>query len=242
MDTIKFNKVNTKIVAHRGLSGIECENTNAAFVAAGNRSYYGIETDVHVTADGKFVVHHDNQTGRLFNENINVEESTYEELRRLYVTNHHSINGDYSRTDLVIPTLDDYVSICKRYNKVSVLELKNAIVKDKLAEILSVIDSHGYLDNTIIISFSWDNLAIIKELRSKQNVQFLTRECDRNLIAKLKENDFDLDIDHKFLNESNVNEIRSAKIKLNCWTCDTPDRGEELANFGLDYITSNILE
>ena len=44
---------NTKIVAHRGLSGIEPENTNLAFVAAGNRSYFGIETDIHVTKDGR---------------------------------------------------------------------------------------------------------------------------------------------------------------------------------------------
>ena len=55
MNTIKFNKKNTQIVAHRGLSGIEVENTNSAFVAAGNRSYYGIETDIHRTKDGRFV-------------------------------------------------------------------------------------------------------------------------------------------------------------------------------------------
>ena len=35
---------NTKMVAHRGLSGIETENTAAAFVAAGNRGYWGSET------------------------------------------------------------------------------------------------------------------------------------------------------------------------------------------------------
>ena len=58
MDTVKINKRNTQLVAHRGLSGIETENTNAAFVAAGNRSYYGIETDVHRTADGKFIIYH----------------------------------------------------------------------------------------------------------------------------------------------------------------------------------------
>ena len=43
MDTIKFNKANVKVVAHRGLSGLEPENTVAAFVAAGNRSYYGAD-------------------------------------------------------------------------------------------------------------------------------------------------------------------------------------------------------
>ena len=54
MNTIKFNHYGTQVVAHRGLSGIERENTAAAFVAAGNRSYYGIETDIWRTADGHF--------------------------------------------------------------------------------------------------------------------------------------------------------------------------------------------
>ena len=50
MDTIKIEKKNTLMVAHRGVSGLEKENTLAAFIAAGNRSYYGVETDVHRTA------------------------------------------------------------------------------------------------------------------------------------------------------------------------------------------------
>ena len=56
MNTPKFEKGNVLVIAHRGLSGIETENTNAAFVAAGNRSYYGIETDIHRTADGNLVI------------------------------------------------------------------------------------------------------------------------------------------------------------------------------------------
>ena len=52
MNTVKIKRRNTLTVAHRGLSGIEAENTCAAFVAAGNRSYYGIETDIRRTADG----------------------------------------------------------------------------------------------------------------------------------------------------------------------------------------------
>lgn len=50
MDSIKLDTRTAKMIAHRGLSGIEKENTNAAFVAAGNRSYFGIETDVHKTS------------------------------------------------------------------------------------------------------------------------------------------------------------------------------------------------
>ena len=54
MDTIKIESKGVKIIAHRGLSGIERENTCSAFVAAANRSYFGIETDIHTTRDGKF--------------------------------------------------------------------------------------------------------------------------------------------------------------------------------------------
>ena len=61
-DTIRINASNVRMIAHRGLSGIELENTNSAFVAAGNRSYFGIETDVHITADGQFVIIHDDNT------------------------------------------------------------------------------------------------------------------------------------------------------------------------------------
>ena len=44
MDTIKINRGNTRMIAHRGVSGLETENSIPAFVAAGNRSYYGVET------------------------------------------------------------------------------------------------------------------------------------------------------------------------------------------------------
>ncbi len=63
MDTIKIaDKNHCRMIAHRGLSYIECENSMPSFVAAANRSYFGIETDVHVTSDGKYVIIHDDST------------------------------------------------------------------------------------------------------------------------------------------------------------------------------------
>ena len=57
MDTLKMKHNGTvRMIAHRGVCGLERENTAAAFVAAGNRSYFRIETDIHETADGKFII------------------------------------------------------------------------------------------------------------------------------------------------------------------------------------------
>lgn len=84
MDTTKINSNGVKMIAHKGLSGIEMENTCPAFVASGNRSYFGIETDVHITKDGKFVVIHDETTERIYSGkfNINVEESDCSEIKK----------------------------------------------------------------------------------------------------------------------------------------------------------------
>ena len=122
-DTIKVEKGKTKMIAHRGVSGLERENTLAAFVAAGNRSYYGIETDIHTTADGKFIIYHDDTLERLLGKKENVEACTFEYLRSLRLTD---LNGN-PREDLCLPTLEEYLRVCRQYGKQAILELKNQL-------------------------------------------------------------------------------------------------------------------
>lgn len=47
------------IIAHRGASAVEPENSLAAFRAAGRLGADGVELDIHATADGALIVHHD---------------------------------------------------------------------------------------------------------------------------------------------------------------------------------------
>ena len=51
------------VIAHRGASGYEVENSLAAFRAAGKLGADAVELDIHETADGAFVVHHGNMVG-----------------------------------------------------------------------------------------------------------------------------------------------------------------------------------
>ena len=113
-NTVSFPKGSVRMVAHRGLSGLERENTNAAFVVAGTRSYWGIETDVYRTADGAFVVIHNPTTDEVAGVSFTVEESTYETLSSLRLKD---VDGSLLRTDLRIPTLAEYIHICHRYGK-----------------------------------------------------------------------------------------------------------------------------
>lgn len=239
MDTIKFNKGTTLMVAHRGLSGIERENTNVAFTAAANRSYYGIETDVYHTADGKFILLHDGNTARVSKVNLNAEASTFDELRSVMLTDR---DGSDNRNDIRLPELSEYIKICHKYGKIAILELKSTFSNDELVQIIDMFKALDYESGLIAISFNLDNLVRLKTLFPNITVQFLTGNWSDNLIAELKKYRLDLDIAYGALTEERVKELHDNGIKVNCWTCDNAEHGERLAAWGVDYITSNILE
>jgi glycerophosphoryl diester phosphodiesterase len=80
------------VIAHRGASGYEVENSLAAFRAAGPRGADAVELDVHATADGALFVHHDD----LLDGARRIPE-----LRREQVRGFRLANGE------PLPTLDE---------------------------------------------------------------------------------------------------------------------------------------
>ena len=191
MDTLKLpNHGNTKIIAHRGLSGLYLENTLSAFKAAGKLSFYGIESDVHVTKDGKFIIFHDDNTKRLAKINLKIEETDYKTLRMLPIKFYR------------MPSLREYIMCCKNFNKIAVLELKNPMSKESIAGIVKEISDFGYIEQTVFISFSQENLFYIREIIYNHPVQFLTKKFDSSTLDFLKKHKFDLDIEYTALNKS----------------------------------------
>lgn len=239
MNTVKIQKQNVKMIAHRGLSGIEQENTNVAFIAAGNRSYFGIETDVRKTADGQFVILHDDHTERVGTDVLYPEKTTFETLRALRLKDKNGLRG---RADLHLCSLEEYIETCKRYEKHSVLELKGLYDLQTLSDMINRIREIGWLENVIFISFALDNLIKVRQLLPDQKIQWLTCEFNENILASMKEYSLDLDIYFGGLHEEDVKVIHDAGFEVNCWTVDRKEDAERLVSWGVDYITSNILE
>lgn len=239
MDTVKFPKGNVKMIAHRGVSGLELENTCAAFVAAGNRSYFGIETDVHVTADGAFIIIHDDSTGRVGTHAMTVEETAYGALRNLQLKE----KDGTLRCDLRLPNLEEYLSICKKYEKEAVLEMKNPMEREAVHGIVAECARIYGLEYVTFISFCFQNLLYVKEAAPKVKTQYLlAEEITREHIRKMVENGIDLDTHYLALNKDLVDELHNQGIVVNCWTVDDPAVAEKLAAWGVDQINSNILE
>ena len=228
------------MIAHRGLSGLETENTCAAFVAAGNRSYFGIETDVHVTRDGRYILIHDERTGRVApGTDYAVEETDYALLRSVRLA-----DGDSGRTrgDLCLPSLSEYIRICRRYGKMAVLELKSAMRKEDIRGICEEICTEGALSDVIFISFSMENLVFLRELYPTQAAQYLCERAEDALLDTLAARKLDIDIYYEALTAERVRACHDRGIRVNCWTVDRAEAATALAGLGVDYITTNILE
>lgn len=242
MDTVKINSKHVKMIAHRGVSGLERENTCPAFVAAGNRSYFGVETDVHKTRDGKFVVIHDETTKRvsLDKYDIDVEKNDYSAVKDIILPD---LDGSIVRQDIRIPLLAEYIAICKKYGKKCVLELKNHFEPEDIRDMIKEIKSLGYLENMIFISFDLENCINLRFMLKDAQIQYLIGDpvTDKD-IDILEQHSLDLDVLYTELTKELVDKVHSLGQKVNVWTCDKKDDAEKLIAMGVDYITTNILE
>ena len=82
----KLEATETRLIAHRGAHDKKLgiiENTHDAFARAQALDCWGIEFDVHATADGVLVVNHDPTLTRLWGKNLAIGDLKFKTLRQL---------------------------------------------------------------------------------------------------------------------------------------------------------------
>lgn len=240
MNTIKFeNKGNIKMVAHRGVSGLERENTCPAFVAAGVKSYFGIETDVHVTLDEKYIIVHDVDLKRIAGLNMGVMTSNFDDLRAVRFTD---TDGITPRGDMFLPSLEEYLSICKKYGKEAYLEICDVNLCKHVIGIASVVDQMDMMESTTFISFNKSNLTDLRSVYPNAKAQLLTDDISNENVSFMIENGIDAGIYYPSLTREFVTLMHAHGRLVGVWTVDTLEDAERMRDIGVDVITSNILE
>jgi glycerophosphoryl diester phosphodiesterase len=147
----------TKIIAHRGASGVALENSPASLKAALALPVSGIELDLRRTKDGKIIILHDEHTGRLAKRRIFAEDATLAELQALPLK-----NGEHLLSiDDVLETAGD--------SHMLYLDIKGGGVAQELVEALA---RHPGARVTLT-SRNYGELEAIRKLRP--NLPFLAR-------------------------------------------------------------------
>ena len=231
------NIEDVKLTAHRGFSGIAPENTLVAFEKAGEYGFYATECDVHLTKDGVWVIYHDDNIFRLTNGYKNIEEATYEELQEYVIDN--GVNVD-NYPNQKIPTLEEYLIVCKNMKIIPQIEIKNGS-KEKLQEILDLLEKYELKENAIIISFKGEMIKKVRELDEKIELWYLVEEITEENMNECKDNNYKLAFNHKKNDEEIIKTAISKGLTLCAWTVDDLETLKRLYKLGVKYITTNAI-
>lgn len=156
----------------------------------------------------------------------------------------NDVDGTNSESILHIPSLEEYIRICKRYGKKCILELKNKFEPENIRQITNMFSNLGYSDGVVYISFFEENLITLREILPEQRLQYLiSEEISDKLVRELVKYSFDIDVNYEYIiSEETVEMLHNNGISVNCWTVNDAETAEKLVSWNVDYITTNILE
>lgn len=203
------------IIAHRGASAYETENSLAAFKKAFKLKADAIEMDIWRTTDDSLVIMHDRTTGRTANGNLVVPESTAADLRALRLN-----NGEQ------IPFVSEVISLVPKRKKM-VIEIKNFKEKGNAGTVFPMLSNQlkqsGRAKDAIIISFGAEVLAEAKKHLPECKCYYLSgkENAEEELIETCKKLKLDgLNVHYKILTESLAEKTKQAGLDLLVWTVD----------------------
>ncbi len=180
------SKDNIWVAAHRGFSSDYPENTMAAFKAALDLNVDQIETDAHVTKDGRIVLIHDSTVDRTTNGIGKVCDFTLEELKKLDagIKKGEQFKGE------CIPTLIELMELLKDHPTITLdIELKDypeCVGKDiafsVCDNIIEIVEQYNFGDRVILNTFSGELHEYINDTygnKYKQHVFFPSRHLGK---------------------------------------------------------------
>lgn len=231
-----------KYVAHRGDNAEWPENSLLSFRHV--TRHWGIETDTSVTKDGYWIIMHDDTVDRMTNGTGAVKDLTLAQIQALRIDAGNNV-ANCNASDLVIPTVEQYLTICKAHERCAFLEIKTAdYTSQNYDSLASIINRYGMAKMMMIISYDFDSLQEMKARIPAINVMWIANDyTDANVdaAASLGINS-GIDIgNYSTLTQDNVLYAHSKGIKLGIWTPSDDSSRDTWESLGIDYVTTNSL-
>ncbi len=226
------------LVAHRGFSAVAPENSDKAFIKAGEAEFFAAECDIQLSKDNVWVVNHNDSIDHMTDGTGKISEMTYKEISEYFIDNGNYWR-EYAKQKLI--TLDDYLAICDEYKIVPQIEVKEGNYQC-LDKILTALDNYDDMrENAIIISFDGVILEKLRNLDENIELWYLTHEITEEQITLAKMNNYALAFNGKKYDEKMLKKAKDENIKLATWTVDSVKLYEELYNLGIRNFTTNRL-
>jgi glycerophosphoryl diester phosphodiesterase len=212
----------TNVIAHRGASGYEYENSRAAFRRAIMLDADGVELDIHATQDGAIVVHHDAELPGVGP----IAQLTSAEARQVRIR-----NGE------TLPLLQEVLDLVGDHDVwVEVKTLPSA--HDEA--LLAVLDAGPAPHRYAVHSFDHRIVRRLGEARPElPRGILLSAYLDDPVAALCAIGATTLWQEWQVVDEALVKAVHAAGCRLHAWTVNEVGDLEHLARLGVDGLCGN---
>ena len=215
----------TSVIAHRGASRAERENTVAAFRRAAELGADMVELDVRRSADGGLVVHHDAHLG---------DGRAVCSVAEADLPDH-------------VPTLDDALDACA--GMAVNIEIKNDPAEpgfdaDRTVsdEVSALVRARGETDRILVSSFDRPSLDRLRAVADPPiATAWLVTAPPAEVVDVLVTGGHQaLHPWWQAVDQPLIERCHRAGLAVNVWTCDEPAAMDRLAAWGVDGICTNV--
>ncbi|MGA5583373.1 glycerophosphodiester phosphodiesterase [Streptomyces thermodiastaticus] len=215
--------MNFLTIGHRGVMGVEPENTLRSFVAAERAGLDAIELDLHLSKDGALVVIHDPEVDRTTDGSGAVADKTLAELRAL----------DAGRGER-IPVFEEVLDAVRAPLQA---EIKDVAAAAALAEVMHRRDLVSRVE---VLSFHDEALTEIARLVPGVRTALVADRYGSEVVGRARAAGAGtLVLDIRRLTLEIVEEARAADLRITGWVVNTLDELRLARAFELDGVTTD---
>ena len=201
----------TDVIAHRGGGDLSTENTVESIRAAIEAGATASEIDVQRTADGHYVIFHDNTLKRLCNDPRTIQELTLEEIKKLRIT---AADGHQVR----IATLEEILNTAK--DEINLyIELKGKSAGMQMAnDVYQMLVERNMVNQVRIISLNANLITQVEKMHPDVETEYLCYIA----YGQLESMEVDaIGLEEELATTKRIDNLHDAGKKVDVWTANS---------------------
>jgi glycerophosphoryl diester phosphodiesterase len=224
------------VIAHRGASAAAPENTMAAFRKAAAMGAECIETDLHLSRDGRLVVMHDATLARTTNGDGLVKNFTFAELRKLDAGSWFSEEFKGER----IPVVEDLLDFAGQTDLSLYLEIKGGAGYGVERSVISALRDRKESKASVVLCFDGSVLDRIHQLDRLVMTGLLFEAGGEDMVKEaVRVGARQIGPRGDCVTPALIEDAHRRGLKVVAWTIDEPVQMRALAAAGVDGIMTN---